>query len=478
MQQWIELHANLLSGLAGIVTLLAVFLSPLAKHITPALLRRRADGDGMATPAVPAEPPPVAAMPAPSARPGHGQTAIPIAVMPFDSLSSDSDDAYLADGISCELISALSRAGRLMVTPRSDSFALRQTALTVTEIGARLHVGYVVTGNVRRSADRVRVIAEFCETTNGRVLWTKTYERTVADILVVQEDIASHVAAALGGEAYRAEVLNRPHDTGNLDAWSLTQRARHEYMVGRGPAANQAALELVRRATELDPDYALAQALYAALLMDGVSTASAADPDVARHAARAAIEHALARGADQPDVLMYAGRVWVELGERVKSIQVLRRGTQLSPHDLMEWGFLARSLAFGSQAEAEEAIVIATRNLGISPDHPCAWLWQLFQGIACMNLERYAEARTWLEHVVTASADFARGWMCLASARGALGDVEGARAAAARASAINAGLTPARFVGYVTVMAGDADASARITRGIADAHLLDDGSGR
>ena len=110
MQQWIELHANLLSGLAGIVTLLAVFLSPLAKHVTPALLRRRADESGMATSAVPAEPAPVASMPAPAARPGHGQTAIPIAVMPFDSLSSDSDDAYLADGISCELISALSRA--------------------------------------------------------------------------------------------------------------------------------------------------------------------------------------------------------------------------------------------------------------------------------------------------------------------------------------------------------------------------------
>lgn len=89
-----------------------------------------------------------------------------------------------------------------------------------------------------------------------------------------------------------------------------------------------------------------------------------------------------------------------------------------------------------------------------------------------MNLERYAEACTLLEHVVTASSDFARGWMCLGSARGALGDLEGARAAASRASAINAGLTPVRFAGYVTVMAGDAEASARITRGLADAGLL------
>lgn len=472
MQEWIALNGSLLDGLAGLVTLLAIFLSPLAKHALPSILRRRAKS--AATPAPDTAPEAtVSETPALSVpRPGRGQAAVPIAVMPFDSLSSDSEDAYLADGLTCELISALSRAGRLTVTPRSDSFALREMTLTVTEIGTRLGVGYVVTGSVRRSADRLRVIAEFCETAHGRVLWSKIYERTIADILAVQEDIAGQVAAALGGEAYRAEVINRPHDTGNLDAWSLTQRARHEYMVGRGPAANQGALELVRQATELDPDYALAQALYAALLMDGVSTATAADPDAARRAARNAIEHALARGADQPDVLMYAGRVWVELGERVKSIQVLRRGTQLSPHDLMEWGFLARSLAFGSQSEAEEACVIADRILGISPDHPCAWLWQLFKGIACMNLERFQEARALLEHVVNASPDFARGWMTFSSACGAVGDTEGARAAAARASAINPALTPARFSGYVNVMAGNAEACARITRGLTEAQLL------
>lgn len=98
----------------------------------------------------------------------------------------------------------------------------------------------------------------------------------------------------------------------------------------------------------------------------------------------------------------------------------------------------------------------------------------MFKGIANMNLERYAEASALLDHAVSASPDFARGWMCLASARGALGDAESAREAVARARAINQGLTPARFVGYVRVMAGDADASARITRGLGDAGLLAD----
>ena len=360
MQEWIEVHANLLSGLAGIVALVGALLSPLARHGMPALLRRLPGARAAPLPVADTGAAALRGAPDPAAPTGPQASSATdrgsVAVMPFDSLSAASDDAYLADGLTCELISALSRAGRVSVTPRSDSFALRNTPLSVSEIGARLGARYVVTGNVRRSGERLRVIAEFCEAASGRALWSRTYERLIADILAVQEDLAGQVAAALGGEAYRADVINRPPDTDNLDAWSLTQRARHDYMVGHGPAATEAALELVRQATRIDPEYALAQALFAALLMDGVSTASAADPEAARREARAAIERALARGAEQPDVLMYAGRVWVELGERAKSIQVLRRGTQLSPHDLMEWGFLARALAFGILCPVTSAV--------------------------------------------------------------------------------------------------------------------------
>ena len=76
----------------------------------------------------------------------------------------------------------------------------------------------------------------------------------------MQEDIAGSVAAALDGEAYRAEVINLPADTSSLDAWSLTRRARHDYMAGHGPAAIAAALVLAQQAAQLDPDYALALA--------------------------------------------------------------------------------------------------------------------------------------------------------------------------------------------------------------------------
>ena len=380
MEDWISLHANLLSGLAAIVTLVIAFASPMFKHGISALRKTPAREPAIAAAAAAADIQRLMAM-------AKGPASI--AVMPFHSLSPDASDTYLADGITCELISALNRAGQLQIAPRADCFALRDTRMTVSEIGQRLRVRYVVTGSLRRTTDKVRVIAEFSEASSGRALWTKTYDRELADILAVQEDIAGSVAAALGGETYRAEIINLQPSTDNLDAWSLTQRARHDYMVAHGPAAIKEALKLARKAVELDTDYALAHALFASLLMDGVSTGAADDPEASRREARTAIERALALAGNQSEILMYAGRVWVELGERVKSVEALRRGTQISPYDLMEWGFLARSLAFGSTDEAGEAEAIAKRIVAVAPDHPNEWTWELFQGQACMNLERY-----------------------------------------------------------------------------------------
>ena len=163
-------------------------------------------------------------------------------------------------------------------------------------------------------------------------------------------------------------------------------------MLAPGPAAINEALVLVRNALIKDPSYALALALLAQLLMDLVSTASAANVDEAKDDARVAIEQAQHLASNDPEILMYAGRVWLELGEREKSIAALRSGTQLSPFDLMEWGFLARALAFGSSEDAIEAFAICERIRGIAPEHPCVWTWQLFEGVACLNLERYSEA--------------------------------------------------------------------------------------
>ncbi|NQV20953.1 MAG: tetratricopeptide repeat protein [Rhodospirillales bacterium] len=464
MGEWITLNADLLSGLAALTALasfLVVAISRAKIGLVDRVLSRSTAPSAAGAPATGAIDIP----------PDPEKARASIGVMPFDSLSADESDAYLAAGIAGDVLSALTSASQLNVAPRADSFALKGQNLEVSEIARRLSVRYVVTGCVRRAGSKLRVSAEFADTRNGRQLWAKTYDRELTDVFEVQEDIARSIAGAVGGEAFRAEILNLA-TTDNLDAWSLTQKARHDYMVANNPQAIKDAVQLVRQAIDVDPGYALAHATYGMLLMDLVSTAAAEDKEQSKTYARVAIERALELSDNQPDVLMYAGRVWVELGEREKSISVLRRAAQISPYDLMNWGFLARSLAFGTPDNVEEALAILGRIRTLAPEHPCVWTWDLFTGIACMNQEHYEDAAANLEKALEASPNFVRARLLLANALGALEQSEKAKVQVERAVQINASFVPARYAEYVTAMARDADVSDRLIGSLRKAGLL------
>ncbi len=469
IETWISDNANLLSGLAGIVTLASIAAAPLFQRWNRSA---HAGAHRAGSPPLAALPPlpttPAQIMPLSSAADGPGA----IAVMPFDSVTGDPKDAYLGDGVSCEIISALGRAGYRRIAPRADCFALRGKSLSIAEIAQQLSVRYIVHGSVRHSVGRLRVIAEFVDSRTGRQLWSQTYDREPADLLEVQEEIAQAIAASLGGETFRAEVINLSPGTVSKTAWSLVQQARHEYLTSIGPSSIQNALKLARQALESDPNYALAHALVGQLQTDLVSIAASPDPAQSRAEARQAIEQALAMAGRDAEILMFAGRVWVELGEREKSVSALRRGTELAPHDMMEWGWLARSLAFGDPSDAAEAYAITKRIIEIAPEHPNAWTWQLFQGLACMNLERYSDALTAIHGAVETSPKFVRGLMALACAYGACDQPEQAAEMVARALAVNPNLKPEAFVGYVQTLSGNAKTTERMTHGLARAGLL------
>lgn len=466
MGEWIATNADLLSGLAALAALSGyVFVS--LSRAKNGFFDNLFSGKGQADANTPG-----ARAGAVNIPPDPEKARASIGVMPFDSLSADKSDAYLADGIASDVLSALTSASQLNIAPRADSFALKGQNLDASEIARRLLVHYLVTGSVRRAGNKLRVSAEFIDTRDSRQLWAKTYDRELTDVFEVQEDIARSIAGAVGGEAFRAEVVNLTPTTDSLDAWSLTQKARHDYMVASNPEAIKDAAQLVRQAVDVDPRYALAHATYAMLLMDLVSTSAADDKNQYQIDARAAIECALDLADNQPDVLTFAGRVWVELGERKKSISALRRAAQISPFDLMNWGFLARSLAFGGTDDAQEALTILERIGALAPEHPCVWTWDLFTGIACMNLQRYEEATVSLERALEASPNFVRARLLLANALGALERPENARAEVERAAQINATLVPERFAEYVGAMTRSSEVSDRLVGGLRKAGLL------
>ena len=186
-----------------------------------------------------------------------------IAVLPFDNMSSDSEQDYFADGVVEALTAALSRIRSFFVIARNSAFAYKGRHINVIDIGRELGVGYVLEGSVQRAGGRLRITVQLIETAGGSHLWAEKYDGAESDIFELQDRITEQVAGALHPSIQRAEIdraaRKRPHDLG---AYDYTMRAiRHVWMLEQGEA--EMALEILEKALEIDPEYPLALSLAA-----------------------------------------------------------------------------------------------------------------------------------------------------------------------------------------------------------------------
>jgi len=183
-----------------------------------------------------------------------------IAVLPFDNMSGDSDQEYFADGITDDLITALSRFRSLVVIARNSTFVYKSRAVNVGEVGRKLGVRYVVEGSVRRSSERVRVTVQLVEAHTGNHLWAERYDRGLADIFAVQDEVTEQIASTLMTHLEDAE---RQHSLRSapkkLSAYHCCLRAKFLLHKGTKEALFEART-LLERAIDLDPDYAAAYA--------------------------------------------------------------------------------------------------------------------------------------------------------------------------------------------------------------------------
>ena len=178
-----------------------------------------------------------------------------VAVLPFSDLSPEKDQEYFTDGLTEELINALTHIDQLRVAGRTSSFQFRERAEDLQTIGGKLNVSTILEGSVRKAGDQVRVSAQLVNVEDGINLWSETYDRTLEDIFEVQDDIARSVASALevtllGGQ----QIVSREVDP---EAFNLVLRARH-FLLQSTVEATEAAMNLLNQALEIDPDYAAA----------------------------------------------------------------------------------------------------------------------------------------------------------------------------------------------------------------------------
>jgi TolB-like protein/Tfp pilus assembly protein PilF len=230
--------------------------------------------------------------PAPGPPPAAEAYAKSIAVLPFQNLSPDPENAYFADGITEDILTQLAKVGELKVIARTSVMQYKGSRKPIREIARELRVGTLLEGSVRRAGNRVRIVGQLIDARTEQHLWAETYDRELADIFAIQSEVAEQIAAALKATltpADKERIAQRP--TANIEAYDLYVQGRERYYRYR-KEDNDQAIELFRKALVIDPRFALAQAGLADAFSQrfGRFGASPAELEAAVEAARKAVE--------------------------------------------------------------------------------------------------------------------------------------------------------------------------------------------
>ena len=385
--------------------------------------------------------------------PSAGSERASIAVLPFSSLSSDKEDAYLAGGIAAELIGALSGVPDLRVASQLASFRFRDTP-DLQVVADTLNIRYVLTGSLRRAGNRIRVMAELTDAESSEQLWARTYERAVEDVFAVQEDIAREIVSATGGQLIRtgSERASRTPPE-SLDAWGLVRRAYHFWNHAFTVEGVEDALNLLRRAVAIDPNYAAARAFLGLYLIQRVVQYISPNPmaDVAE--ALESAERAIDLAPRDPEVLENAGLVYFNSGRYEDSVAALTRAVDIAPFNLVAWGYLGCAHAWtGDEARVVEAVSILERLLKTAPDHPSVPYWLFFKAAACMRLDRTADGVEAARQSTALQPNFFLSRIGYANALGRVGQTAAAMDEIGRVIGINPSISPETYMASVRLL--------------------------
>jgi eukaryotic-like serine/threonine-protein kinase len=222
-----------------------------------------------------------------------------VAVLPFLNISADPENQYFSDGLSEDLINALTRLSGLRVASRTSSFRFRDSDADVREIGRVLGVSALLEGSVRRAGARLRITARLTNTADGYHIWSERYDRELADVFAIQDDIVDAIVTALAPSLVGEEPTAIRRSTQNLHAYEHYLKGRH-FWNQRSPAVMGAAIRHFEEAIAIDPGYALAYAgladCYSILRVYGLTP-----PDESRPRALQAVNTALALAPDLPE---------------------------------------------------------------------------------------------------------------------------------------------------------------------------------
>jgi adenylate cyclase len=291
-----------------------------------------------------------------------------IVVLPFDNMSAEPGQDYLADGIVEAITAALSRIRSFFVIARSSAFTYKGRATNARDIGTELGVAYLLEGSVQKMGNRLRIIVQLIETEGGAHVWSSRYDGTMDEFFDLEDRITEQVAGALQPSVRIAEVersrRKRPQDLGSYD---YTMRAMpHVWALEKEESAK--AIELLAKALAIDPDYPLALSLAGWCHAQRSVYNWADDISASQAMARSLAERAAAMSSDDAIILAVLGAVHTFLRNYGTARVLLERAVTLDPNAAWAWSRLGWLECYSDQAQ--KGIENFERALRLSPIDP------------------------------------------------------------------------------------------------------------
>lgn len=386
-----------------------------------------------------------------------------VAVLPFANLTSDPQNAYLADGLTQDIATDLSRNSWLFVISHATSRTYGGSAPDLGLVAQELGVRYVVQGSIRFAADRIRIAAALIQIESGRQEWSERFDRPLDEFFRIQDEIVAGIASSLGAHLRRAEGRQaKLADPATLDAWGLIHRGMAESWTRFDRKSNLKAEECYRKALAIAPENARAKAFLgcsvAMKVSNGWSSDIAADIALARSLGQSAIQLA----PEDAMVLCQWGHTNSCLGTADEGIGVLERAIDLDPNNAYGLGMLAYGLT--CVGRAEESIEMVNEALRLSPRDPATHWYLVMLSWAYLQLEQFDDCAREAQRSINSYSGWQPPRVTLAVARAALGQVDRARDCVAQALSLDRGSTAAGYQKFFGLVVRKPELMQRIGR--------------
>lgn len=293
-----------------------------------------------------------------------------IAVLPFTAMSADPEQEYFGDGVTEDIITALSKVSRLLVVARNSSFVYKGRAVDVKTISRELGVRYILEGSVRSAGGRVRVTAQLIDATTGLHVWADRYDRKLKDIFAVQDEVTREIVTAMDvklreGEQHRVWARG----TKNLEAWECVRLAT-DSVLGGTVDERPKARELIDRALDLDPNYATAWAMRAWLHFAEADVGSGIKSSDQFEAAQALAfqcgHRALEIDPDCAEAYGILALTHLNADEHDKAMEMTERAINLAPNNAEILGGVA-SAVMRKSGRPERGAELVKKAMRLSP---------------------------------------------------------------------------------------------------------------